>query len=140
MSVNNVVCEVEADGASLRLEGERIRIWFPELRIREELAAKVSFLRAHRDEVADILRARHTIPALPPGVRLISWNLKEPPVAVETCAIVVDPLLFARSTLEQLRVALECPKRWVGWTVPQLIDRLAQVGAVVALESRVKVG
>jgi hypothetical protein len=43
--------------------------------------------------------------------------------------------LFARTTLEQLRIALAAPKRWVGWTIPQLIDRLAQVGVRVALES-----
>lgn len=39
------------------------------------------------------------------------------------------------STLEQLRVALTQPKRWVGWSVPQLVDRLAQVGVFVALEA-----
>jgi hypothetical protein len=74
------------------------------------------------------------VPTVPIGVRLVKWNLKNPPVAIETCAVVVDSLLFARSTLEQLRVALENPKRWVGWTIPQLIDRLAQVGVTVALE------
>jgi hypothetical protein len=65
----------------------------------------------------------------------VKWNLKEPPVAVEACAVVVNPGLFARSTLEQLRIALENPKRWVGWTIPQLIDRLAQVGVIVALQA-----
>ena len=72
--------------------------------------------------------------AMPPGVRLISWNLKDPPVAIETCAVVIGTALFARTTLEQLRIAIEKPTRWVGWTVPQLVDRLAQVGVVVALE------
>jgi len=72
---------------------------------------------------------------VPPGVRLIEWKLKEPPVAVETCAVVTDTALFARTTLEQLRTALAQPKRWIGWSVPQLIDRLAQVGVIVALES-----
>jgi hypothetical protein len=71
---------------------------------------------------------------MPSGVRLLTWNLKQPPVAIETCSVVIDPALFASSTLEQLRIALENPKRWVGWTVPQLIDRLAQVGVIVALE------
>jgi hypothetical protein len=35
-------------------------------------------------------------------------------------------------------VALAEPKRWVGWSVPQLIDRLAQVGVTVTLESEKK--
>jgi hypothetical protein len=134
MRVDDVVCQVEADGASLRLEGDKIRIWFPEPEARDELAAKVSFLRAHRKEVLELLRARRTIPAMPPGIRLISWNLKAPPTAIETCAVVTDPTLFARTTVEQLRIALAHPRRWVGWTLPQLIDRLAQVGVVVAVE------
>jgi hypothetical protein len=71
---------------------------------------------------------------MPSGVRLLKWNLKQPPVAIDTCSVVTDPALFAMSTLEQLKVAIENPKRWVGWTIPQLIDRLAQVGIVVALE------
>jgi hypothetical protein len=68
---------------------------------------------------------------MPQGIRLIEWCLKEPPVALESCAVVVDPASFARTTLEQLRVALENPKQWVGWSIPQLVDRLAQVGVTV---------
>jgi hypothetical protein len=134
MNVGDVVCQVEADGAALRLEGDRIRIWFPEPQAREELASKIGFLRAHRKEVTEFLRVRRAIPAMPAGLRLVSWSLKEPPIAIELCAVVTDPALFARSTVEQLRTALAHPKRWVGWTVPQLIDRLAQVGVVLVLE------
>jgi hypothetical protein len=64
----------------------------------------------------------------------VQWSLKEPPVAIETCAVVTEPALFASTTLEQLRVVLANPKRWVGWGVFQLIERLAQVGVTVALE------
>jgi hypothetical protein len=136
MSVSQVLGEVEAAGIAFRLDGERVRIWFPEPRQREELARQVAFLRAHKKEVTAFLRARAVIPAMPPGVLLIGWNLKEPPVAIETCAVVTDSALFARTTLEQLRKALARPERWVGWRVPQLIDRLAQVGVIVALESK----
>ncbi len=90
-------------------------------------------LRAHRDEVMALLRQRAEIPPVPPGVRLLGWSLKQPPVAIEACAVVVDPALFARTTLEQLGRALANPTRWVGWTVPQLVDRLAQVGVKVAV-------
>ena len=71
---------------------------------------------------------------MPPGVRLVKWKLKEPPVAIETCTVVTEPALFASTTLEQLRIVLPNPKRWVGWGVFQLIERLAQVGVAVALE------
>jgi hypothetical protein len=70
---------------------------------------------------------------MPPGVRLISWNLKEPPIAIETCTVVTDPARFASTALAQLEAALANPRRWVGWSVPQLLDRLAQVGVTVAL-------
>lgn len=71
---------------------------------------------------------------MPAGVRLVLWNLLDPPVLIETCAVVTDSALFANTTLDQLRWALERPGRWVGWSVPQLINRLAQVGVIVALE------
>jgi hypothetical protein len=72
-------------------------------------------------------------PDMPPGVRLVAWSPKEPPVVIETSAVVVNPALFAQTTLEQLTTALASPERWIGWSVPQLIDRLAQVGVFVKL-------
>lgn len=58
MSVSAVLNAVEAAGIALRLEGEKIRIAFPAPQQREELAGHVAFLRAHRDEVAELLRVR----------------------------------------------------------------------------------
>jgi len=135
MTVADVVSEVEAAGIAFRLDGEKVRVWYPDDKRREELAGQIALLRDQRAEVAAYLRARSTVPQMPPGVRLIEWNLRKPPVAIETCAVVVDPALFAQSTLAQLRRALENPKCRVGWSVPQLIDRLRQVGAVVTLDA-----
>jgi hypothetical protein len=129
MSVaESVVERIEGAGGELGLNGERIRVRLPEnaVHLLEEL-------RAHKDEVLTLLRRREQIPAMPSGVRLISWKLKEAPIAIETCAIVTDPDLFARSTLEQLATVLSQPKQWVGWTGPHLINRLAQVGVIVSL-------
>lgn len=136
MTVADVVSEVEAAGAAIRLEGDRVRVWYPDEEHRENLAEQIAFLRTHRADVASFLKARNAVLLMPAGVRLIEWNLKEPPVAIETCAVVTDPALFARTTVEQLRIALAEPRRWVGWTVPQLINQLAQVGVVVALEPK----
>jgi len=58
MSVSAVLNEVESAGIALRLDGEKIRISFPDSRQREELAGHVAFLRAHRDELAEFLRVR----------------------------------------------------------------------------------
>jgi hypothetical protein len=135
MNVSETLGEIEAVGIAFRLDGAEVRILFPEPQRREELAGQVAFLRAHRDEVAEFLRKRAAIPPMPPGVRLLGWHFKEPPVAIKTCALVTDPALFASTTLEQLRVALANPKHWVGWSVSQLIDRLSQVGVTVTLET-----
>lgn len=129
-----IVSRLEQNGGTLVLDGNRIRYSVPSEDA--EARALLTELRKQRENVRAFLRARAVIPAMPPGVLLIGWNLKEPPVAIETCAVVTDSALFARTTLEQLRKALAQPKRWVGWSVPQLIDRLAQVGVLVALESK----
>ena len=129
----NVVERVEGAGGILLLNGKRIRVRLP-----EDAAHLLEELRAHKSEVISLLRSRGEIPAMPPGVRLKRWNLKQPPVAIETRAVVTDTALFARTTLEQLRTVLVQPSRWIGWSMPQLIDRLAQVGVIVSLKSEGK--
>jgi hypothetical protein len=89
--VSETLGEIEAVGIVFRLDGAKVCILFPEPQQREELAGQVAFLRAHRDEEAEFLRKRAAIPPIPPGVRLLGWHLKEPPVAIETCALVTDP-------------------------------------------------
>jgi len=133
MNVGDVITELEAAGAALRLDGENVRIWYPDEDLRRKLAGQVSSLREHRAEVVSLLKVGNCNPGMPAGVRLVKWALKEPPVLVECSAVVTDPAMFARTTLEQLDVALASPKRWVGWSVPQLIERLEQVGVVVSL-------
>jgi hypothetical protein len=93
-------------------------------------------MRGHHSEDIALLsgKAQSAISATLPYARLIEWKLKERPIAIEACATVTDSDLFARTTLEQLRTALTEPKRWVGWTISELIERLAKVGVIVALE------
>jgi hypothetical protein len=131
--VAQTLMEVETLGVELRMEAEKVVMRFPAEELRNELSGQLAFLRTHRHEVMNFLRERAVIPLMPRGVRLVEWNLKEPPVAIEVYAVVVNPSLFARTTLAQLGIVLAEPSRWVGWTVPQLIDRLAQVGVAVEL-------
>jgi hypothetical protein len=121
---------IEELGGCLTLDAdESIRY-----RIPKDNPAAQALLQIVKTQKPNLIGYLRTRAALPPGVRLVSWNLKIPPVAIETCAVVTDPVLFAASTVEQLRIALARPERWVGWTVSQLLDRLAQVGVVVMLE------
>ena len=140
MNIAEAVSFLEAGGATLRLHGQEVLVWYPDEKCRQDLAKPVGALRARKGDVAAFLRTRDINAGMPPGVHLVHWNLKEPPVAIDTCSVVIDTALFARRTLEQLQTALAQPKRWVGWSVPQLIDRLAQVGVSVALESEEKLG
>ena len=131
VAVAQTVMEVETLGVQLRVEADKVVMRFPAEELRNELSGQLAYLRTHRHKVMNFLREQDVIPKMPPGVQLVSWNLKEPPVAVEVCSLVTDSALFARTTLDQLRTALAQPKRWLGWTVPQLIERLAQVGVTV---------
>jgi hypothetical protein len=128
------VAEAEALGIRFRLIGDRIRATLPGEHP-DRLADVIERLRANREEVAELLQKRATVPTMPQGVKLVVWNPKEPPVAIETCSVVVDVSLFIRSTLAQLGAALENEKRWLGWSVPQLTDRLRLVGVVVEVET-----
>ena len=127
-----LVERVELAGGTLALHGDRITYDLP-----EEIAPMLDELRAHRDEVVRVLQQRQEVPAMPPGVRLVRWSLKEPPVAIEMCTtVVINPDRFAKSTLLQLQAALK-GKRWLAghWTTAELVERLKQVGVEVELDS-----
>jgi hypothetical protein len=73
---------------------------------------------------------------MPPGVALLSWELRQKPVTIiGTGEVVTDAGKFARMCLEQLRIALANPRRRLGWTAQQLLDRLGQVGVGVAIDT-----
>ena len=74
-------------------------------------------------------------PSLPAGLRLISYAPKKPPVAVEQCSVVTNVKLFIQSSLAELEYRLLHPDTVrLGWTVPQMLDRLRQVGLVIEVE------
>ena len=120
-----MVSRLEETGTRLVLDGDRIRYFAPSGN--SEVQVLLAELRKHRSEVVSFLRARNAPPTMPPGIHLVEWNLKEPPVAIETCAIVSDPAKFAKATLGELCERLTNPGRKCGWSVPQLIDRLLRL-------------
>jgi len=137
-TVVDLVHALEDVGVKFSLNDQKdgLRIRFCNKKHREDLAEWRAIIRAHRDEVLEYVRTRYMVPDMPEGVNLVCWDLKDSPVAVETTTVVIDPSQFARMTLDQLQCALQDPEHWNGWTVEQLLDRLAQAGAIVALERR----
>jgi hypothetical protein len=76
-------------------------------------------------------------PAMPAGVRLIRWEPKTAPVAIDVCSVVVDVQQFIEAELRELDSRLNFP--WTirgGWTIPQILDRLRQAGVEVGIEIR----
>lgn len=132
MTVVDIVSEIEAAGIALRLDGEKIRVWYPDDERREELAGQIALLRNHRAEVAAYLKARSTVPAIPDGLRLVRWEPKPAPIALTRVEIVTDVSMFVAMTLLELKEALG-GQRWLAGnrSVRELIERLEECGVVV---------
>ncbi|MGO9325223.1 MAG: hypothetical protein ACLP07_11740 [Terracidiphilus sp.] len=118
---------VEANGGHFRVDGEYLVI-----APGEAAAPVMEELRQHKSELLAELARR---PAMPAGVRLVSWSPKAAPVQLSECSTVTDVELFIRSTLRQLEARLS-GKDWLagGWGLSGLLARLEACGCVVALD------
>ena len=152
MTAPELIERIEAAGGVLTLKGDRIRYELP-----QDAESMIEMLRQYRDEVVVVLRERKRTedgkrdrdpysdalkkmrlsgpPPMPAGVKLLRWAPQLPPVAIERWAIVNDVPQFIRVTLRQLRAAM-AGKLWLAgrWSVPELVDRLEQVGVRVRVE------
>jgi hypothetical protein len=80
---------------------------------------------------------RLACPSMPKGIRLVHWEPKAAPVVIDVCSVVADIPTFIESELRALDSRLNDP--WTihgGFTVPQMLDRLAQAGLEVELEPK----
>jgi hypothetical protein len=144
MTAEELIETVEQAGGKLELNGDRVRYAMP-----PRAAHLVEVLRLQREEVRAILRQRHqqsqrprSIPqalpdglTLPDGVRVASWQPKEPPVAITRCSVVTDIPRFIEATLRQLQHAVsgDTPFLAGNWSARELIERLEQVGVKLEL-------
>ena len=137
MTVADLVREVEAAGVAFRLNGEKVRVSYPHEERRKELAQQIALLREQRAEVAAYLKARNAIPLMPEGVRLIRWEPMAAPVRLDVCSVVFDVPKFIESELRALDSRLNNPLTiHGGFTVAQMLDRLAQAGLKVELDPK----
>jgi hypothetical protein len=79
--------------------------------------------------------ASSTCPPMPIGVKLVRYEPRKPPVAVDVCTVVTDVPKFIERELRDLDSRLNSP--WAirgGWSVPEILDRLRQVGVGVEID------
>ncbi len=132
----DAIVDAEAEGIKLRLVDGKVKAFYS-ANAQVRVAPLLERLRANRTEVSELLRQRSETPPMPPGIRLVHWQLKKPPVMLMRCSVVNDPAQFARYTLDQLQAALE-GKNWLAghWTIQELCERLEQVGVKVEVTVR----
>jgi hypothetical protein len=79
---------------------------------------------------------RGTPPLMPPGVRLLKWEPKAPPIVIVRMGIVSNVDKFIGATLRELRARLNGKDFLAGnWSLRELVDRLEQAGVSVTVES-----
>jgi len=130
MNASKVLEAVNGAGGSLELCGDRIRYVLPD-------SAKwlVKQITRHKEDLIDILRKEAPVSTMPPGVRLMKWAPKEPPIAIVRMGVVTDVHKFIAATLLQVKARLQGKDFLAGsWSLRDLIDRLEQVGVEVAIE------
>jgi len=130
MTAEQLVTIIETAGGALAVSEGRIRYTLP-----TRIAPLVESLRANRKAVIHLLETRRRegleLP-LPCGVQLVRWAPKAAPIVLTRWSVVMDTENFIKTTLAQLEAAL-CNKNWLAgnWGVPELVDRLEQVGVQV---------
>jgi hypothetical protein len=131
MNAPEVLEAVQNVGGLLTLSGERIQYALPDYAV-----WLVPELRQNREELIELLRDSGTPPPMPPGVRLLKWEPKTPPVGIVRMGVVTHVDKFIGATLRELRARLEGKDFLAGnWSLRELVDRLEQVGVVVSVES-----
>ena len=131
MTAIEVLHAVEKAGGSLALNGGQIKYTIPKRDV-----WLVTELKQNREDLIGLLREGRTPPGMPPGVRLLKWEPKTPPVAMVHVGIVNNVDKFIGATLRQLRARLEGKDFLAGnWSLRELVDRLEQVGVEVTVEN-----
>ncbi len=136
MTAVEVLHAIEKVGGALRLNGGQIKYTIP-----KPALWLVTELKQHREALIELLEERGTPLSMPPGIRLLKWEPKNPPIAIVRMGIVSNVPKFIADTLSQLQARLEGKDLLAGnWSLRELVDRLEQVGVVVKVESAQSAG
>jgi len=72
-------------------------------------------MEEQRQQKAELIAALARRPAMPAGVRLVSWSPRGSPVQLSECSIITDTEKFICTTLRQVEVLFQGKG---GWTPP----------------------
>ncbi len=127
MQATEIIDKITSAGGRIWLEEDKVRARLP-----EALRPLVNVIRSHKPELMAELARR---PAMPAGVRLLRWELKDAPVQLTLCETVTDTDKFIRTTLRQLEDRLSGRDWLAGWTLSTLLERLEACGCFVKLDN-----
>ncbi|HXH51352.1 MAG TPA: hypothetical protein VNM47_18595 [Terriglobia bacterium] len=136
----NPIDRLQELGGRLFLDGDSIRYRIPcDSLEAEQLLAEI---RKDRETIIALLRDRESSApsleeiraALPPGVRMVSYQPKEAPFAVAPVSVVTDSGKFFRAYLRDLRWRIEHPKGYAAPPLAGILSRLADAGLELRLE------
>jgi hypothetical protein len=162
MTVLELLEELTEIGATVTSDGDQVAVCFPEER-RFEVQALGPEIRRLKPELLRTVAERNVRPStaapesplqgfvhgrlvtmtpapaecppLPPGVRLVKYSPKCPPVGVSVCSVVINVARFISRNLEDLDARLNHPAQMgVGDSVPETLAKLAEVGLELALD------
>jgi hypothetical protein len=136
-SLQEVLQSLEARGVRFRLEGEKVKAALPKP-TPPTVVRDLEALRARRDEVRRLIAgtAHGDCPyPLPPGVRLVRYVPKAPPVEIVPISIVNDVDKFIRSCLRDLQFRLEHPKAYACAPLHEILAKLAEVGVELEIDA-----
>lgn len=123
----DVLTELQRRGVTVAVEGDTLCLR-PKRVLDDGLLAQV---RERKTEILRelILQLQDDFPLLPRGVRLIRYQPKQPPVMVESFAVVTEVHKFIEAQLRELDARLHAPVQIRGgWGIFTILDWLAQCG------------
>lgn len=135
----SVLDRLTESGYTVRLEGEKLKVRGPN---RPGVEALIDELRRDRDAVVALLKDAESGPpslaeveaALPPIVRLVSYEPKRPPFAVAPVSVVTNTGRFYRAYLRNLKARIEKPEGYHCAPVADILAKLADAGLELRIE------
>ncbi len=134
-----LMADFERLGGTFKLADARVKVEYPE-DVRESVRPILEQLRSRKEEVRQLLYkhppgtlAPAECPPLPPGVKLVRYAPKPPPVLLAPWSVVTDVEKFIRAELCDLEWRLKHPKGYAAPPLPEILSKLAEVGVELEL-------